>query len=64
MANIAISDLCPIGSNLFQDSESFLNELSDVEINSTHGGSSPACILIGVGAIVSLTIATHQLDVW
>jgi hypothetical protein len=38
MANIAISDLCPTGANLFQDSESFLNNLTDEELNNTHGG--------------------------
>lgn len=54
MANIAISDLRPTGANLFQDSESFLNELSDVEINSTHGGSDPVCITIGI--VISIII--------
>jgi len=38
MANIHISELNPVGSELFQDSESFLNELSDNTSLSVHGG--------------------------
>ncbi|WP_414542887.1 hypothetical protein [Nostoc sp. CCY0012] len=37
MANITLSELHTAGSELFQDSESFLNELSDVD--SINGGS-------------------------
>ncbi len=36
MASIKLSELQVIGSELFQDSESFLNEMSDV--NSIYGG--------------------------
>lgn len=36
MANITLSELHAAGSELFQDSESFLNEFSDV--NSIFGG--------------------------
>lgn len=38
MANIAISDLRPVGANLFQDSESFLHELTEQEITDVLGG--------------------------
>ncbi|MBH8551383.1 hypothetical protein I8751_03110 [Nostocaceae cyanobacterium CENA357] len=31
MATIALSELHAVGSQLFQDSESFLNEMSDVD---------------------------------
>jgi hypothetical protein len=37
MANITLSELHAAGSELFQDSESFLNELS--EVDSINGGS-------------------------
>ncbi|WP_414570463.1 hypothetical protein [Nostoc sp. CCY 9925] len=37
MANIKINNLSPAGSELFQDSESFLNELTDAELG-TRGG--------------------------
>ncbi|WP_193200058.1 hypothetical protein [Nostoc sp. MG11] len=38
MANIEINNLHSAGSELFQDSESFLNELSDREIGGVQGG--------------------------
>ncbi|MCC5647545.1 hypothetical protein LC607_32485 [Nostoc sp. CHAB 5824] len=39
MASIKISELRPAGSELFQDSESFLNELNEKEILSLVGGA-------------------------
>jgi hypothetical protein len=38
MSNIEISNLYPVGSNLFQDCESFLNELTDSEVIVLIGG--------------------------
>jgi hypothetical protein len=38
MASITLSELRPVGSELFQDSESYLNELGDREVNSVVGG--------------------------
>lgn len=38
MANIEIDNLHPAGSELFQDSESFLNDLSDREVCGIKGG--------------------------
>jgi len=52
MANITISDLRPAGADLFSDSESYLDDLSEGQISSTHGGSTPFCY----GIIVSLLI--------
>lgn len=40
MASIKISDLAPAGANLFQDSESFLHELTEQEVGSVLGGFS------------------------
>ena len=42
MATIKISELRPAGSELLQDSESFLNELSDHELENVVGGDSIA----------------------
>jgi len=39
MANIKISELNAAGSELFNDSESFLNELTDVTSMSVYGGN-------------------------
>ncbi|MGD1805131.1 hypothetical protein ACP6PL_06775 [Dapis sp. BLCC M126] len=38
MANITISELRPAGTELFLDSESFVNELIDEELSLTKGG--------------------------
>jgi hypothetical protein len=38
MANIAIPELHPMGSSLFQDSEGFLDELGEPEMNCIVGG--------------------------
>ncbi|AFY42941.1 hypothetical protein [Nostoc sp. PCC 7107] len=40
MANITLSALNAAGSQLFQDSESFLNDLSDVDAIATHGAEN------------------------
>jgi len=44
MATIKISDLHSAGSELFMDSESYLNELTNEELNMAHGGSTPLCV--------------------
>ena len=38
MANINISDLRPAGADLFLDSESYLNDLTEGEMTNTLGG--------------------------
>lgn len=38
MANITISELRPAGTELFLDSESFINELTNEELNLNKGG--------------------------
>ncbi|HLP87882.1 MAG TPA: hypothetical protein VK184_04640 [Nostocaceae cyanobacterium] len=38
MATIKLSELNAVGSELFQDSESFLNDMNDVDTMSVHGG--------------------------
>ncbi|MDD1443523.1 hypothetical protein MEO93_24850 [Dolichospermum sp. ST_sed3] len=40
MASITLSQLNVTGSELFQDSESYLNELNDTTSVSVHGGGS------------------------
>jgi lactobin A/cerein 7B family class IIb bacteriocin len=49
MAAIAIKDIRPVGTELFIDSESFLNDLTADELTSVHGGI--AQIIAGIGAI-------------
>ncbi|KAF3886532.1 MULTISPECIES: hypothetical protein [Nostocales] len=38
MANIKVSDMNLAGSELFMDSESFLNDLTDMDVTSVQGG--------------------------
>ncbi|BAZ03563.1 hypothetical protein [Calothrix sp. NIES-3974] len=38
MASIKVAELRPAGSELFQDSESFMNELNEMDTLSVHGG--------------------------
>ena len=38
MANITISDLRPVGADLFDGSENYLHDLTDMEIEGTNGG--------------------------
>lgn len=55
MATINICDLRSTGSELFSDSESYMNELGDSEVHTIHGGfSSPGCAVL---TIVSLSVA-------
>ena len=44
MAEIKLSELCPPGSELLQDSESFLTELSDQELENVVGGDGVVVI--------------------
>jgi hypothetical protein len=39
MANIKVNDIKPAGAELFGDSESFMKDLSDSEMNNLVGGA-------------------------
>ena len=57
MANITISNLHFDGSDLFLDSEGFMNDLSEDELITNYGGSTGLCIvgglfLFGAGILV------------
>ena len=49
MANIDISDLSPAGADLFLDSESYLNDLTEGEMTKTLGGSFMFCTSAATG---------------
>ena len=48
MATINISDLRPAGSDLFSDSEGYLNELGDGEFDAINGGLLPLIAIWGI----------------
>jgi hypothetical protein len=53
MSTIKISDLRPTGSELFSDSESYMSELGDNELDIINGGAitTPVCISISYSLI-------------
>ncbi|MEH1804820.1 hypothetical protein [Nostoc sp.] len=55
MAKIAISNLHTSGAELFMDSESYLQELTDTELDGTKGGLTPAVFLAGVAVGIYIT---------
>ncbi|OUL37309.1 hypothetical protein BV372_02620 [Nostoc sp. T09] len=56
MAVIKISELRPAGSELFQDSESFLNELNEKEALSLVGG---AFTVVGVSVSAQTVVSIN-----
>ncbi|MBW4617103.1 MAG: class IIb bacteriocin, lactobin A/cerein 7B family [Desmonostoc vinosum HA7617-LM4] len=44
MASINISNLQPVGSELFMDSESFMHDLTEQQLSATNGGLAPLVI--------------------
>ncbi|MDZ7960240.1 MAG: hypothetical protein RMY34_20545 [Aulosira sp. DedQUE10] len=66
MASIKISELRPAGSELFQDSESFLNELNEKEISTAVGGGyyntvnsvlSQATVSVGISILTKSIVS-------
>jgi soluble P-type ATPase len=60
MAKLTISELNPAGSELFQDSENFLEELSDRELGVVVGGADMNSVVtqnsVSVGSIQTATV--------
>jgi hypothetical protein len=62
MASITLSELNLSGAELFQDSESFLNDMSDVENLSVQGGYSTASAgAFGFSKLTAFTIKENEL---
>ena len=59
MAEIKLSELRPAGSELLEDSESFLNELNDRDLENVVGGDTIATVAsqasISVGTVNTIT---------
>lgn len=60
MAQLKLSELSPVGSDLFRDSETFLEELSDHELDFVTGGDSVESVATlaseSVGSINTATV--------
>ncbi|MBE9009701.1 hypothetical protein IQ250_05735 [Pseudanabaenaceae cyanobacterium LEGE 13415] len=61
MASIKISELRPVGSELFQDAESFLNELNDRDLDIRGGGDVNISVLSQFTATVGISIKTYSV---
>lgn len=53
MSTIVISDLCPVGSALFSDNESYLRELTQNEIIEIQGGHTATLISLAAVSVIS-----------
>lgn len=60
MASIKISDLHPAGSELFSDSESYMNEVSEGELD-IQGGISPLIAAAALGAL-AMEVYHHHVE--
>ncbi|MBH8578383.1 hypothetical protein I8752_36705 [Nostocaceae cyanobacterium CENA369] len=61
MASINLSELHSAGSELFQDSESFLNELGDVDSISGGGGYSGVSDMSGLTKLAEAWVVTYGI---
>jgi hypothetical protein len=61
MPSIKILELHPTGLDLFQDSESFLNELTDQEIGGIIGGKKGDEVASQESVSVEITIVTRTI---
>ncbi|MBD2002731.1 MULTISPECIES: hypothetical protein [Cyanophyceae] len=67
MATIKITNLHPTGSELFHDSESYLNELTDDELNLPGGGTPGIVTTLAIRSgykcaevSIRVTVATYN----
>ncbi|HLP87645.1 MAG TPA: hypothetical protein VK184_03430 [Nostocaceae cyanobacterium] len=69
MANILISELRPAGSEFFDVSESFMDDLVDSELlDCTRGGTSPATVssikCAGAIGVAGAAVGNYIIDNW
>jgi hypothetical protein len=67
MANIDLNELNPTGSELFQDSESYLNEINEKEVDGVIGGTGsffppffPRSVDVDIQSIVGNTVNANS----
>jgi hypothetical protein len=61
MASIKIAELRPVGSELFQDSESFLNELNGQQELSILGGGTVFSVVSQATISIGISILTRSV---
>ncbi|MBC1223469.1 hypothetical protein GNF10_10960 [Nostoc sp. UCD121] len=60
MASIALSQLNTTGSELFQDSESFLNDLNNVDSITVYGGYEISSVAHGIEPLLAYGIKGQE----
>jgi hypothetical protein len=60
MAIVNNSDLRPTGFDLFSDSEGYMDELNDTELDSIHGGLTPGVVLTAIRVGQVAAYSTQQ----
>ncbi|MEH1944190.1 MAG: hypothetical protein V7L01_28795 [Nostoc sp.] len=63
MATINIYDLRPTGSELFSDSEGYMDDLGDSEFESIYGGLTPALVWSAATAAARISSAKCAVSV-
>ncbi|MEA5507511.1 hypothetical protein VB735_31340 [Halotia wernerae UHCC 0503] len=61
MATINISNLYPTGSDLFSDSESYMTDLGDSELDNVNGGISSIMLRIAAKSSLRCVNATVRI---
>jgi hypothetical protein len=61
MSSIAISDLRVTGLSLFEDSESYLQEISDAELGIVNGGTSPVVVFATASSVECATFVASLI---
>ncbi len=56
MANISISNLSPPGSDLFLDSESYMTDITDRDLDRIDGGLNATCATLLLAILAFTTI--------
>jgi hypothetical protein len=56
MANISISNLSPTGSDLFLDSESYMADITDRDLDRIDGGFNNSCATLLLAILAFSTI--------
>ncbi|OCQ92986.1 hypothetical protein BCD64_08540 [Nostoc sp. MBR 210] len=62
MANITLSELNVAGFQFFQDSESFLNDLSDVDMSAAYGGNNSNSYDYGYGSDSYISVFNKLIE--
>lgn len=64
MASIKIDNLGPAGSDMFKDSESFLNELTEDKLGVSGGARATLTVTISLSVSLSYSLSWTRTRTW